>query len=324
MTEERYETTYDNTIVQEPLGDQALQGEQRDPEAERIVTEIEETRSGMSHTIDEIGHRLQPQTIASEVSDKIREATVGKVERMVDDAGYTAQQTGTTLMETVKQNPVPAALAGIGIGWLVLRMREQGSRTGGNGGNGSRYYRDGYGYGTGDRYAYGYGYQGGSAGGGQDPAERVRSAADSAVGKAQDVGANAQQAVESLAGTAQQTVGDAQWQAQRVASDAQRQFDRTLNENPLAMGALALGVGAAVALALPSTRKEQELMGEQRDKLVEKASEVASGALDEVQTRAQDLSQQVQSQGGNGQSFEQGQSYDESEQTDYQRSQSEI
>ena len=95
---------------------------ERDPEADRIVTEIEITRVDMGATIDEIGHRLQPQTIADEARDKIREATVGRVERIVDDAGQTATQTGNNLVSTIRQNPVPAALAGIGIGWLVMRM----------------------------------------------------------------------------------------------------------------------------------------------------------------------------------------------------------
>lgn len=275
MTDQRYEQDFPEASVT---------GDEHDPEAERIVTEIEATRSDMGATIDEIGHRLQPETIANEAREKIKEATVGKVERLVDDAGQTAQQTGTTLVETIKRNPVPAALAGLGLGWLALRMRDQGSN---GSSSGSRYYggRSGYGYGYGDRY---------SASGG-DPMTRARSVADDAVGRAQDVGATVQQAAQSAADTAQQTVQEAQWQAQHVARDAQTQFDRTLNENPLALGALAVGVGAAVALAIPSTRREQELMGEQRDRLVEKASEVAGQAMDEVQVKAQEVSEEMRS-----------------------------
>src|SRR3954471_22897089 len=103
--------------------DATTEGVERDPEAERIVSEIEVTRVDMGATIDEIGHRLQPQTIADEARVKIREATVGKVERIVDDAGQTATQTGNTLVSTIRQNPVPAALAVLGIGWLAMRMR---------------------------------------------------------------------------------------------------------------------------------------------------------------------------------------------------------
>ena len=42
-----------------------------------------------------------------------------------------------------------------------------------------------------------------------------------------------------------------------------------LNENPLTVGALGVGVGAAIGLAIPETSKEHEVMGEARDTVVE-------------------------------------------------------
>src|SRR3954471_14674887 len=128
--------------------DATTEGVERDPEAERIVSEIEVTRVDMGATIDEIGHRLQPQTIADEARVKIREATVGKVERIVDDAGQTATQTGNTLVSTIRQNPVPAALAGLGIGWLAMRMRSSSGSSSNRMSSGNGYNR---GYGS-----YGY------------------------------------------------------------------------------------------------------------------------------------------------------------------------
>jgi hypothetical protein len=284
--------TYDTT-------NSSLNGEP-DPEAERIVSEIEETRSDMGATIDQIGHRLQPQTIADEAVQKLREATVGKVERMVDDAGMTAQRTGNNFMDTVKQNPVPAALAAMGIGWLALRMRDQS-------GNGS----NGYGASYAGRYDYSYdryaGIDGRSGGSGADPLNAARNVAGNVAGTAQDVvgnvtgtaqdvagqavqgaqqvGSNVQQVAQSAVQGAQQAVQQGQWQAQS-----------TLNQNPLAMAALALGVGAAVGLAIPETRRERELMGEQRDKLVEKASEAATQALQETESKAQEVGEQLRSE----------------------------
>jgi hypothetical protein len=74
----------------QPGGDEP----QADLTEEQIVVEIEHTRADMSGTIDEIGHRLNPQTIAEQAREQVREATVGRVERLVEDAGHTAQQTG--------------------------------------------------------------------------------------------------------------------------------------------------------------------------------------------------------------------------------------
>jgi len=270
---------------------------ERDPEAERIVTEIEVTRVDMGATIDEIGHRLQPQTIAGEARDKIREATVGRVERIVDDAGQTAQQTGNTVVETIRQNPVPAALAGIGIGWLAMRMRSSSGSNGSRIGNGYGGRSGSYGYGQPhtDRYGYssGTGASYGQSGGG--PAEAVRGAADQAANRAQQMGAEMQYKAQDAVDTVQQGARDIGYQAQSAVSDAQWQLDRTMNENPLALGALALGVGAAVALAIPSTQKERELIGEQRDKLVDQAAGAVSQAMDQAQTKVQQTTEEMTS-----------------------------
>ena len=258
-----------------------------DPEAERIVSEIEITRTEMSATIDEIGDRLQPQNIANEAREKIREATVGRVERIVDDAGQTAQRTSNTLVETVRQNPVPAALAAIGFGWLALKMREQRPASYGNG---WRATADDYGYSP----RYTSGYSGRFQPARQDPADRARELADQAAGRLQEVGTNVQRTAQTAVEGTQEKVEQAKWQAQSAVQDAQWQFDRTFNENPLALGALAIGVGAAVALAVPSTMKERELMGEPRDRLMAQAGAVASDVLDEAKNKAQEVAQQVQ------------------------------
>jgi len=64
-----------------------------------------------------------------------------------------------------------------------------------------------------------------------------------------------------------------------------------LRENPLTVGALAVGVGAAVGLAVPQTGQEHEVMGEARDTLVEKAQE----KVDEAQQKVQRVAEEAQS-----------------------------
>ena len=49
-----------------------------------------------------------------------------------------------------------------------------------------------------------------------------------------------------------------------------------MEHNPLAVGAVAMAVGAAVGLALPETRREQELMGDARDRVVDNAKSMAN------------------------------------------------
>ena len=72
-----------------------------------------------------------------------------------------------------------------------------------------------------------------------------------------------------------------------------------LRENPLAVGALGVGVRAAVGLAIPETAKEHEVMGEARDTLVEKAQEKAQDAQQRVQQVAQEAQSAAQQEAEN-------------------------
>ena len=79
-----------------------------DDEAEQaleIRTEIEETRIEMGGTLSELGDRLEPGHLMSQAKDNVRDATIGRVEE-------TAKGMSDMVMETIKQNPIPAALAG--------------------------------------------------------------------------------------------------------------------------------------------------------------------------------------------------------------------
>ncbi|MDQ2687164.1 MAG: hypothetical protein M3Y28_04780, partial [Armatimonadota bacterium] len=46
-------------------------------------------------------------------------------------------------------------------------------------------------------------------------------------------------------------------------------FQRVLQENPLALGLIALAIGALIGILLPGTDKENELMGGKRDELLD-------------------------------------------------------
>jgi len=118
--------------------DQAGNTDDNPPEVEEIRSEIEQTRAEMSQTIDAIQERLSPHRLAQEAQETVRGATIGRAERMmneatdkaeewVDNASDTARDFGTSFMDTVRANPVPAALAGIGLGWLFMSARNRGS-----------------------------------------------------------------------------------------------------------------------------------------------------------------------------------------------------
>jgi len=59
------------------------------------------------------------------------------------------------------------------------------------------------------------------------------------------------------------------------------------DENPLLLGALAIAAGVGVGLALPATQRENELLGETRDRLLGDAR----GLIDEARRTAQETAE---------------------------------
>jgi hypothetical protein len=105
------------------------------------------------------------------------------------------------------------------------------------------------------------------------------------------MGGQARERMSQAGDRTREQAGRAQAQAQEQAQRAQGGFERALQENPLAVGIAAIGIGAAVGLAIPSTAKENELMGETRDKLANRAQR----QVQEASQRAQRVAQETRS-----------------------------
>lgn len=75
---------------------------------------------------------------------------------------------------------------------------------------------------------------------------------------------------EQVRYTTGQWVSQAGQQAQRI----QGSLSRTMEENPLPVGIAVLGLGALVAALMPKTSAEEQILGETRDRLMDKAQEV--------------------------------------------------
>jgi len=288
---------------------------------EEIRADIERTRADMSETIDAIQERLSPQTLKEEakeqvreqfqeVKETVREATIGKAEDMVRSAGDTATQARYTIVETVKQNPIPAALVGLGLGWLYMNRRSGPSTSRVRYQDRGIYTSSEFPYEARSSY-YTAGQQpyesrstsGGmysrtqETGGGVTSraretagglASRTQETASNVVGQAQETASNV---VGQARETADQLASQAQYQAQRVED----RFQQTLQENPLALGAIAVVLGAAVGLAVPATQKEHELMGETRDSLLEQAKSTAQSTAQDAMQKVERVAQEAQS-----------------------------
>ena len=77
--------------------------------------------------------------------------------------------------------------------------------------------------------------------------------------------------------------------AGREIKRAERGIERTLRDNPLALGAVAIAVGAAIGLALPHTPVEDEWMGQAKERLVRRAEGAAGAAIETAERKVGQL-----------------------------------
>jgi ElaB/YqjD/DUF883 family membrane-anchored ribosome-binding protein len=212
--------------------------------------------------------------------DRVGESISNVTEPAMDAmgrAGDKLKETGSSITNIVQQNPIPCALIGLGLGWFVVnRIRNADGRT-----SRSRAYQPEFEAGMAvPRHA------------GMER-EYGRSHGEYA-GASRQYGGSARNALNRVKETAgelthetAERVSHLGHQAKEGAVRAGRTFQHFVQENPLAVGAAAVAVGAVVGLALPATRIEHEYMGETSEKLVDKAQQVARDAMDKVKTAAQ-------------------------------------
>lgn len=95
--------------------------ESDDPDV--IRRQIDQTRAQLANTISEIGERLSPETLIEQVKTSAKEATVGRIKDMTHEANRKMEGMSQGLGHTIRQNPLPVAVIGLGLGWLLLSDR---------------------------------------------------------------------------------------------------------------------------------------------------------------------------------------------------------
>jgi len=196
---------------------------------------------------------------------------------MASSAGETAMDTGSSIVELIQQNPLPAALVGIGLGWLYMNRSA-----------GKPDYRAH----SGSHYLYGpdaasQAYRSGQQSG------QVSSGVGSMVGRAteqvSDLASSAQEHVGDMAGSVQEHVSDLAGTVMDQTQRAPGQIQRMVQERPLTAAVVAASLGAAVGLWLPPTQVENQLLGKANQQVMGRAQEVASETIEKVQDVAQEV-----------------------------------
>ena len=110
----------------------------------------------------------------------------------------------------------------------------------------------------------------------------------------QDRTEQAKQKTQEVRREAGQQAQQVKREAQQRAQQAQRGFSKLLDEQPLVIGLVAALVGILIGLAFPSTRRENELLGEVSDSTVQRAKEVAQKTFE---TAKETVKEEARNQG---------------------------
>jgi len=260
-------------------------------ETEQIREQIEDTRAKMSETIDAIQEKLSISNISEQVTEQVTEqvsnlyqtaketvydATIKRAGKFMSEVNRELKR--SDFIKQVGDKPLPLFFIALGAGLLLFGNKKNG--------RGSQRYRGNAGSFKGK--------------GGRETGNRgsmLKSATDTLTGAAsstyQAVGDTANSAYESVGNAANSVYGSVSDlangtidKAGELGGQIQEKYEYYLEENPLAIGAVALAVGAAIGFSIPSTAYENELVGEVRENLMSKVGEQLSGTIDKVKNIA--------------------------------------
>lgn len=285
-----------------------------------IERDVERTRSDIEDTVEALRDKM----------------SIGQI---VDEAAHYFRDSGGTevlnnFAAQARANPMPLALVGIGLAWLMSgrgqpAMRSHSSYRGSYAGNGgSAYGGSSYGGSSYGGSQSGIGARVGETAGaardalsgtGRKAGEAVASSmhkvgdsASQAYGKVSDTASQAYGKVSDTASQAYERVSDTAShtydQVSRRAGQVQRTVADLIEDEPLILAGLGLAVGAAIGAMMPATRTEQELMGDKLDELKEGASEMAREEWNKAKSVARDAASaamsEVEKGGANAQTAE--------------------
>ena len=216
---------------------------------DEILAEIDRTRGEMDRTLSAIEHRLTPGQLVDQSIDYLRNSGASE---FVQNLGGAA-----------KHNPLPVALVGIGLTWLMALGRQPAQHQG----------------------YLGYGSE--STG----PGIREK-AGGIAQGVSERAGSAKQQLGEKM-GSMRDRAGQMTETAREQLQRARGGVDYLVNEQPLALGAIGLAIGALFGGVTPRTRKEEEMMGEASRNLIEKTKEAGSEQMEKAKATAREMAEDV-------------------------------
>jgi hypothetical protein len=260
--------------------------------SEEIRRDLETTRAEMDDTVDALQRKLSPGQLVDDLWGRLKR-----------NGGV-----GSNVGDLIRDHPVPIALMALGLGWLAIE-RATASRSPREPWHDADTEAD--------RELET-----------REPGRlsRLKDKAAGAVERVKESASHAAETVRSKAGELTHRARDATSQGGEAASSRMREMrermaegtrrrreqvergmSNMIEDHPLALGAMAFGAGLAVGVSVPSSRFEDQLMGDTSDALKSEVRDVTRRTKAVVQETAGAVADEVRRpEGGVGERVERG------------------
>lgn len=224
----------------------------RDPA--EIERDIDRTRARLGRTVDRLEQRLSPGELVDQLLGTARE-----------QGGEFAANLG----RSVRNNPMPVILTGVGLAWMMASSNEPRAA--------SQDY-----YGSYDDLS---GDSGDAKSRMKEGLSSAKAKAGEITGRVSDGASRAKESLHDLGGRAR----DARYRLQSSGERLRDGFDSLMQDQPLLVGAIGVALGAALGALLPHTEAEDRLLGETRDSAARTLKDRAADTYEEVKDKAADV-----------------------------------
>jgi ElaB/YqjD/DUF883 family membrane-anchored ribosome-binding protein len=250
--------------------------------AAEIEREVRQSRVEVEQTLDAIGARLSPGELLDQAIGYFRDGRGGEFARNLGDS--------------ITQNPIPLTLVGVGLAWMMLggqRFARNGEHVESDDWEDDPEWTEDHYVGLAEE-SMAYLHPGADLRSGGGVGDDLSEAGGTARDRLSEVGDQARDAADRArerAGHAGARVADrahdARRRAQHYGRQARQGVLRSLDEQPLVLGAIGLAIGAALGAALPPSKAEDELMGEARDEAVRRATKAGRKQAEKARAAAE-------------------------------------
>lgn len=99
-----------------------------DRSPEEIRRDIQATRDRLTRDLDELGTRLSPAGLRREAVHALsgaQEAALDATRGMASRIGLGTDRAGSSLLDRLGEHPLPTALLGAGVGWLLMQASDR-------------------------------------------------------------------------------------------------------------------------------------------------------------------------------------------------------